>query len=72
MSFGTPYRAKRQVASEACGGGAPNIYPAPQNVVLGLDRPRLLGVGLSRLQCIFIQEPGYWLSEKSICRKLNE
>jgi len=34
-------------------------YPAPQDVVLSLSRPRVLGPGLSRFQCILTQDAGY-------------
>jgi hypothetical protein len=61
ISFGTPCRAKRQVASEACGGGAPNIYSAPQKVVLWLDRTRALGPGFSSFLRILTQDPGFEL-----------
>jgi hypothetical protein len=50
---------KRQVAFEACGGGAPNIYPAPQDVVLDLDWPRAVGPGFSGFPRILIQDRGF-------------
>jgi hypothetical protein len=35
------------------------FIPAPQNVVLGLDRPRPFGPGLSGLQCTLTQDLVY-------------
>ena len=69
-SFGTHCRAQRQVGPEACGSDASNIYPAPQDVVFGLDRPRALGVGLSGVQHILTQDPGYQFPGNQFVGKL--
>jgi hypothetical protein len=36
-----------------------DIYPAPLDIVLGLDRPRPLGPVLSGFWCILTQDLGY-------------